>query len=341
VQAGDAHAEIASPELVDGVGGVTGRQLDPHAGVRPTHATDQVRHDALRGGDRAIHVDGAGQLSMTGSSFGLEAVPLLGTHERRGAAPVARSTNDVTSPAPSAFDLQTEVCVASASGQRAQTVFDHIERSALQRAAQALSAVAAQTRGLALSPLPRQPPARRPRALGAGRVESCSCSASRFGPVGPDAVRAAAAECDVDLIEHIAVALVGRQTEGIEARGMDIDESVTDRAHQMVVGGADIGVVARGPVADAQLEQFTHLDQFPKRVVDGGEGHLRQDRASPFVNVVGREVHMIAGQHLSDRAPLGRDPPATSAEAFEKRRCWSHAASVEVGPVGLQSSSSY
>ena len=75
---------------------------------------------------------------------------------------------------------------------------------------------------------------------------------------------------------------------------MDIDESVADRAHQMVVGSAGVGVVARGAVANPQLEQLPHVDQFPKRVVDGGEGHFRQDGASPFQNVVGREVHVVA-----------------------------------------------
>ena len=107
---------------------------------------------------------------------------------------------------------------------------------------------------------------------------------------------------------------------------MDIDESVADRAHQMVVGSAAVGVVACGAVADPQLEHLPHLDQFPKRVVDGGQGHLGQDGASPFQNVVGREVHVIAGEDLSDGAPLGRDPPATGTEAFEERRCGSHAA---------------
>jgi len=122
------------------------------------------------------------------------------------------------------------------------------------------------------------------------------------------------------------MALVGRETDGLEARGMDIDESVADRAHQMVVGSAGVGVVASGAVANPQLEHLPHLDQLPKRVVDGGEGHLGEDGASPFENVVGREVHVIAGEDLSDGAPLGRDPPATGTEAFEEGRCGSHAA---------------
>ena len=79
-------------------------------------------------------------------------------------------------------------------------------------------------------------------------------------------------------------------------------------ADQVVVRLGGVGVVPLGPVDDVDHIDLAQRDELVERVVDG-RAVISGNRSREVVDLLRREVHMLAGQHLGHDASLRAEPP--------------------------------
>ena len=109
---------------------------------------------------------------------------------------------------------------------------------------------------------------------------------------------------------------------GVEPRGSDIvghvDDEAAAAAHQVVVSRSNVGVVTLGAAIERQLVEFAQFDELLEGAVHGGPGNLGKQCRGCVVDLIGAEVHIVAFEHLSDDAPLGRKTVAARFQSFEQ-----------------------
>src|SRR3979411_1279940 len=83
----------------------------------------------------------------------------------------------------------------------------------------------------------------------------------------------------------------------------------------MLVPGGAIGVVTLRSRTGRQRDPLAPADQLVEVVVDGGQTDFGQPFHSQSVNLVRREMHMLAFEYLGDDPTLRRQPPAPSFQS--------------------------
>src|SRR5262249_36624647 len=99
---------------------------------------------------------------------------------------------------------------------------------------------------------------------------------------------------------------------------MNVADRAAALAAQVVMGVACVGIVALGPALGGDLENLAEPREAAKDVVDGRAADLGETRRRPFMNLVGREMHVIALEDLGDDAALGGQRPAAAPQAREQ-----------------------
>ena len=92
-------------------------------------------------------------------------------------------------------------------------------------------------------------------------------------------------------------------------------------AREMVEqAGLDVNVLLDKLVAAAggHLQDLAHGDQLVQGVVHGGQADLGQALLGAAEDGLGREVHVLAVQHLGHHPTLGGEPPPPGPEPFEQ-----------------------
>jgi hypothetical protein len=103
--------------------------------------------------------------------------------------------------------------------------------------------------------------------------------------------------------------------------GMYVAYQTAALAHEVLVGRVDIRIVPPRAAADRDFPDLAERDELAESLVSGGAAYLRQTGGGAFVDLVGREVNVLARQHFGDDAPLRGQLPAALAQALQQIFC--------------------
>jgi hypothetical protein len=105
--------------------------------------------------------------------------------------------------------------------------------------------------------------------------------------------------------------------------GMYVAYQTAALAHEVLVGRVDIRIVPPRAAADRDFPDLAERNELAQGLISGGAAYLRQTGGGTFMDLVGREVHVLARQHFGDDAPLRGQLPAALAQTLQQIPCGS------------------
>jgi hypothetical protein len=109
-----------------------------------------------------------------------------------------------------------------------------------------------------------------------------------------------------------------RQPDVVDSGRLDVEDDATGIANEVVVVRANLGVVTHAPSGHPYFSQLSQCNQFVEGVVDGGKTYLGNNPLSHSVNLIGRQMDVLAHECLGDCAPLRCEPPTARSQPIKE-----------------------